>query len=91
LYDSWWVSEHYQGPDGLHLTAICPNPVKPGGVFDAWIIDGPSSNGGRWTREGDPHNPQTLSMNPSIAKGKPESPDYYHGWLHNGVFSDHIG
>lgn len=88
-WDAVWMSEHWRGPDGRHLTVRCPNMDGSPGGHD-WPVDGPSSRGGRWTRTGDPTRGE-VHVNPSIAIGRPEDPRYYHGWLHGGVLSDHLG
>lgn len=57
----------------------------PGGD---WHVDGPSKNGGRWTRSGEPPNvtanPSILQQNPSVYCGTRE----YHGFLRNGVLEE---
>lgn len=99
LFDAWWlhdrivldeqgVARSYVGPDGIALVAICPNGL-------AWEVDGPSRNDGKtgpgWTRTGDPRNPPSLSVTPSIVAGKPGAPGTYHGYLTNGVLTAHLG
>ena len=64
----WWPRK---GPDGLCLVV-----KTPGGD---WIIDGPSKNGGGWTRRG---TPPKITVDPSILAG------WYHGWLRDGVLVD---
>lgn len=100
LYDMWWRKTYqvkcsdgtmrgFIGPDGIALVAICPNG-------SAWEVDGPSRDGNGntgpgWTRTGDPRNPPTLTVQPSIIAGKPGAPDTYHGFLQAGRFTAHIG
>lgn len=100
LFDCWWLKgragqtqararggpngkQDCTGPDGIALVAICPNGAQ-------WMIDGPATGGGGWTRTGDPRKPETLSVSPSIIAGD------YHGFLGSGGtepgwFSAHIG
>lgn len=85
LFDCWWLHGRktikngktytYVGQDNIALVGICPNGF-------AWEIDGPSANGNGWTRTGDPREPKTLSVTPSIVAGD------YHGYLTNGFFTD---
>jgi hypothetical protein len=74
IYDAEWLHGNPDvcGPDGHAYIAICPDGAE-------WLIDGPSSSGGSWTRTGTP--PQ-LTVRPSIQTAK------YHGWLTNGEFVD---
>ena len=64
----------YVGPDDIALVAVLPDGWH-------WEVDGPARNGGRWTRTGDPHNPASLSVSPSILAGD------YHGFLTAGAFT----
>lgn len=89
LYDATWYPDAWRGADGIALVARCPNGMD-------WTVDHVSSSGGRWQRTGDPRQPGTLQVQPSIAIGEPGSPSYYHGWLgvHGtppGHFSAHLG
>lgn len=74
MWDADWMGDDYRGPDGRCLVV-----KTPGGD---WCIDGPASNGGRWTRSG---TPPKITANPSIAVGDPQR---YHGWLRDGVLVD---
>lgn len=68
-----WMSG--RGPDGHCLAVRTP-------VGD-WMIDGPSSGGGSWTRTGELPK---ITARPSIAMGERGSAfGYYHGFLTNGV------
>ena len=90
LLDLWWRhgmktqdGQGYVGADGISLGAFCPNGFL-------WEVDGEASRGGRWTRTGDPRDPETLTVSPSIVAGD------YHGFLGSndappGWFSAHIG
>jgi hypothetical protein len=67
-------------PDGLTVVVITPD--------GPWIVDGPSYDGSAhhacpWTRTGDPRQPATLSVTPSI-----NFPGRYHGWLRDGHLVD---
>lgn len=94
LYDAWWLhnytrvvngeSRGFVGPDGIALVAVCPNGFP-------WEVDGPATGGGGWTRTGDPRQPETLTVSPSIVAGRPGEPSTYHGFLRGGVFTPHIG
>lgn len=99
LYDMWWRKGYqikcsdgslrgFTGPDGIALVAICPNGAP-------WEVDGPSRSNGTtgpgWTRTGDPRDPPSLSVQPSIIAGKPGEPGTYHGYLQGGRFTAHIG
>jgi hypothetical protein len=64
----------YVGADGIALVAVCPNGFH-------WEVDGPARGGGRWARTGDPRQPSTLSVTPSIVAGD------YHGYLTAGAFT----
>lgn len=75
--------------DGIILGVVVPAYRGKGGITAAWCVDGPASTGGYWTRTGDPRNPPSLSVTPSIAWGGP-SPDGYHGFLTQGVLSDDL-
>ncbi len=88
LLDGWWLhrrlsedGQGYVGPDGIALIAICPNGYP-------WELDGPATGGGRWTRTGDPRDPPSLTVSPSIAIVDPASPKHYHGFLQAGSFTD---
>lgn len=77
LWDAWWLPDNYRGADGIALMA-----KTPGGD---WTVDGKASNSEAprgWTRTGDPRNPPSLSVTPSIIAGS------YHGFLTAGVLSD---
>jgi len=75
MWNAHWMGDHYRGPDGRCLCV-----KTPGG---SWMIDGPSSNGGRWKRTG---TPPKITVTPSILIGS--SPAKYHGWLRDGVLVD---
>lgn len=84
MHDQRWFPDNYRGADGIALVVLLPNHHE-------WRVDAPASGGGHWVRTGNPREPKTLSVTPSIAAGKPGSHEYYHGFLTNGVLTDHIG
>jgi hypothetical protein len=89
LYDARWYPDAWRGPDGIALVARCPNGMD-------WPVDGEATGGGRWRRTGNPREPATLTITPSIAIGTPGEPGYYHGFLGHGgappgTFTAHIG
>lgn len=92
LWDGWWLPAAWKGADGIGLLCRCPDPARPAEPrAHDWIVDGPATGGGRWTRTGDPRDPPSLTVHPSIAAGDPAEPGYYHGFLQGGQLTDHIG
>jgi hypothetical protein len=90
-WDAWWLPPAWRGTDGISLMVRCPRPDGTPGSND-WPVDAPAHpGGGRWTRDGDPRHPETLTVTPSIAIGKPGTDGYYHGFLQGGVLTDHLG
>lgn len=83
MWDAHWMSDRYKGPDGLHLIV-----KTPGGD---WPVDGPSSGGGKWTREGKVPN---ITAKPSILFPPTTTTDGrvlekgYHGFLTNGFLEE---
>lgn len=75
MFEADWVrkNSNWTGSDGKCLAVKLP----PGGAHDIWLIDGPSSSGGKWTRVGSVL--PDISVTPSILTDK------YHGFLTNGV------
>ncbi|MHC4507747.1 MAG: hypothetical protein ACYTAO_02170 [Planctomycetota bacterium] len=74
MWDAWWYKDNFKGADGK-----CIVLKTPGGD---WIVDGTSSDGGKWQRSGEPPE---LTVNPSIGIGRePGKPWTYHGWLRDG-------
>lgn len=65
---TWWPD---RGPDGRTLCVRLP----PGRPYDDWMIDGPSNNGGGWTRTG---VAPRITARPSILTKD------YHGFLTDG-------
>ena len=92
LRDGWWLPDSWRGGDGIALIARLPDPARPelARAHD-WTVDGESSSGGRWARTGDPRDPPSLSVTPSIAAGTPGQDGYYHGHLTSGQLTDHLG
>lgn len=85
MYRATWFegTEEYPrpdwvGPDGQCWAVRLPVPDHPN--WD-WVIDGPSTGGGRWTRTG---VPPKLTVTPSIGAG-PAGAFLYHGFLTDGV------
>jgi len=74
---SMWIASWLKGtsfaksPDGDVLVVR-----TPGGD---WVVDGPASGGGWWTRTGTPPN---ITVTPSIICGS------YHGWLRDGQLEE---
>jgi len=85
MYHAPWYGSLGMGADGIALTVALP-PERPDMRPNFWHVDGPSRNNGvpgaGWTRTGDPRNPPTLSVTPSILTGD------YHGYLTAGVLTD---
>lgn len=78
MWDCGWnrgLAGYTPGPDGRILCVTTPGEGE-------WVIDGPASDGGRWTRTGDAPN---LTVTPSIVVGGVRSAQRYHGWLRDGV------
>lgn len=73
MFDCPWFLPQWAGPDGR-----CLQVMTPGGL---WVIDGPSSSGGRWQRTG---TPPLITARPSILAPR------YHGWLTDGVLTDDL-
>lgn len=96
MRDAWWYSNFTsmlnpnRPKDGIILSVLCPFMTGEPGGWD-WSPDMQASSGGYWARVGDPRNPPLLTVNPSIAIGPPKDPRYYHGFLRNGVLTDHVG
>lgn len=96
MRDAWWLHgfssmlNPAKPDDGIVLSVLCPYMTgEPGGW--QWSPDMQASSGGYWTRSGDPRNPPSLTVSPSIAIGPPGSPRYYHGFLQGGFLTDHVG
>ncbi len=73
MWDAQWIhsERRKRNSDGLFLYVKCPNGRE-------WGIDGKSSNGDGWIRQG---IPPILTVTPSIWA------DDYHGFLQNGIFT----
>ena len=75
MWDADWFAgetgshglNYSRNPDGIVLCVRCP-----GGD---WMVDGPSSSNGSWSRTGTVPN---VTVTPSILQPT------YHGWLRNG-------
>lgn len=87
MFDAPWYRPWGIGPDGIALMVVLP-PETADARTNFWHVDGPARNheGGSkpnaWSRTGDPRNPPTLSVTPSIQSGD------YHGYLTAGVLTD---
>ena len=85
MFDAEWNPDAWTGPDGISLAVMLPLQAWR----HPWLADGPSSSGGHWSRTGDPRNPPTLTVTPSIFANSPKAwPDGYHGFLQNGILTD---
>lgn len=73
-YADWMSSK---GPDGHCLCVQTP--------VGTWMVDGPASDGKRWTRTGTPPN---VTVTPSIGLGLTGGKWQYHGWLRDGKLVD---
>lgn len=75
LWDAPWLhGTTWIGEDGISLHVMLP----PGRASDTWSPDCPSTNGRPWSRTGDPRQPDTLNVEPSILT------PYWHGHLRPG-------
>lgn len=83
MWDAPWFVDFnppWAGPDGRCLIMRLPGNGE-------WTIDGPSRNGGGWTRTGDPPK---ITARPSILSHPSGNVKGYHGFLTDGVLSDDI-
>jgi hypothetical protein len=96
MRDAWWLHGFSSAlnperpKDGIVLSVLCPYMTGESGGWD-WSPDMRASSGGYWKRVGDPRNPPSLTVSPSIAIGPNTSPRYYHGFLQAGRLTDHVG
>lgn len=75
MWDAVWLhGTDWCGADGVSLQVMLP----PGGPSDEWCADCPSTGGKPWERVGDPRDPPSLSVTPSILTPR------YHGYLTAG-------
>lgn len=95
IFDAEWLHDFWVGEDGLTATVVLPvgepEEIPWNASRHMWHVDSEATGGGHWTRTGDPRKPETLTVSPSIAKLKAGVPGYYHGFLQDGVLTDHIG
>lgn len=83
MFYSEWAAHFGLGPDGKSLViALPPGITAESRYVDLWQIDGPSSSGGGWQREGTPPN---ITATPSILTSR------YHGFLTAGFLTDSLG
>jgi hypothetical protein len=78
-----WEAEWYEDAGWVGQDGKCYVAKLPGG--GDWIIDGPSSSGGRWTRAGEAPD---FTVTPSIGRQDKSGGWLYHGFLTAGVFRD---
>jgi hypothetical protein len=64
----------WTGPDGRCLCVMLPDGHE-------WVIDGPSTDGGSWTREG---TPPKVTVRPSIGRQRKDGGWVYHAFLTEG-------
>lgn len=91
-YDGNWRG--LVGPDGINLVVRVP------GGHD-WHVDSQAANCGWsgqphrcWVRTGNPRKPETLDVRQGACPtgaGSISVRNGYHGFLHNGVLTDHLG
>lgn len=85
MYHAPWYGVWGVGADGIALMVVLP-PDRPDMRANFWHVDGPSRRDGvagpGWTRTGDPRDPSTLTVNPSILTAE------YHGFLVAGELSN---
>jgi hypothetical protein len=72
-----WLAGHCEGADQKARRPGQPHLIVKTPAGD-WDVDGPSSNGNGWTRDG---AAPTVTANPSILIDRSSN---YHGWLRNG-------
>lgn len=84
MFDAPWYRPWGVGADGIALMVVLPPEAEDARV-NFWHVDGPArsqSTPNAWSRTGDPRNPPTLTVQPSILT------DRYHGFLQAGVLTD---
>lgn len=88
MWDAWWYSESFKGPDGMCLVVKCP----PDGT--EWLIDSRASNctmpndneHNCWIRHGAPPNITVDKNGRSCAAGAGSiQTKTWHGFLRNGM------
>lgn len=89
MWDAWWGSEHWKGPDGKSMTVVCPDGTQ-------WCIDARASNCTMpedkvhrcWIRHGEPPNLTVDKNGVTCAAGAGSiAVPGYHGFLQNGSFT----
>lgn len=85
MFDCYWHHDHWVGVDGISLMIVTPYSGNDNRAA-MWIPDGMANNAPgvipAWQRVGDPRNPPSLTITPSIQTGT------YHGWLRAGKLVD---
>jgi hypothetical protein len=91
MWDAWWMSQRWRGPDGIALTVRLPNGSD-------WMVDAEASNCTRkgdrthrcWIRHGDPKagsvHVDKDGDTCAAGAGSIQSGDY-HGFLHHGILT----
>lgn len=74
LWEAPWFADMWHGSDGRCYVVRLPDGTD-------WVVDGPATSGGGWTRTGTPPH---ITARPSILSSR------YHGWLTDGVLSDDL-
>jgi len=92
MLDAYWRRDTvHVGADGISLVIVLPPEKRRSdtGEIDNrgnwWNVDGPNFNNATWNRTGDPRDPTSLSITPSI-----NTPDY-HGFVTAGVLTNDLG
>jgi hypothetical protein len=92
LDGTWWHDiAAYVRADGISLIIVLPpeHIRSDDGQIDNrgnwWDVDGPNVNGAKWQRTGDPRDPPSLSITPSINTRE------YHGFVMAGILTDDLG
>ena len=86
ISNAWWMVEDdtdWAGPDGLSLAIVVPGGSRLG-TPAIWHPDVPHRGGTPWQRVGDPRNPLSLSIVPSILV---TSTPKFHAYLTQGYLS----
>lgn len=78
----WYTNfdDPWMGPDGKCLVMRLPGRGE-------WVIDGPATGGGRWTRTGEVAR---MTVRPSILSHPAHGIQGYHGWVTEGMLSDDL-
>ena len=79
MRDATWLHDikGYESQDGKVLVVKLP--------VGEWVIDGPASGGGKWTRTG---SPPIITARPSIGVLKKDGGFAYHAFLTDGILRE---